>query len=75
MKRLILIIFIVFAAFAALPQGPPPPPDNLSEDNKLGADTPPNGGASIGSGVFVLILIGAGYLIYKQAHGTKKDSV
>ncbi|MFA8450197.1 MAG: hypothetical protein ACEPOW_05860 [Bacteroidales bacterium] len=48
-------------------QGPPPPPGNHgSNDNQPLNGAPSGGGAPIGDGVWIMIALGVGGLLYSQ---------
>jgi len=53
--------FLVIGVMALMSQTPPPPPDNPSNGGG-----PVGGGATVGSGIELLLLMGAGYGIKKS---------
>lgn len=58
MKKVIFTAaFLMIGVMTLLSQDPPPPPDNPSN----GGNGPVGGGAPIGSGIAILLALGAGY--------------
>jgi len=55
--------FLVIGVMALMSQTPPPPPDDPSLG---GTNGPVGGGAPVGSGIELLLLMGAGYGIKKS---------
>jgi len=72
-KAIIFLIAFIFAVSYSFSQNgdPPPPP---GEHGQTG-NQPVGGGATIGSGLFLMLLMGAGYgarkWYLKKAHSTK----
>jgi hypothetical protein len=65
----VFMIFISTAIFAQNPGAPPPPPANPSGGNNL----PVGGGAPIGSGLAILLALGAAYGWKKAVAMRKAD--
>ncbi len=60
MKRItVLIVFLLFSGMSMLAQDPPPPMPDLPP-NEL-QNGPVGGGSPIGSGLVILLALGAGY--------------
>jgi hypothetical protein len=59
--KLMLIAGIAFTTFAVNAQGPPPPPNGGHGENTNQPKGPNGGGAPIGSGLAILLALGAGY--------------
>lgn len=57
---IILVCGFMFSTANAFSQNPPPPPSNQG-----GTGNVPGGGAPIGSGVLILVALGAGYAAKK----------
>ena len=60
LKKVILSAVFIFAIGALSAQTPPPPNGNGGDPTSSG-NTPVGGGAPIGSGVAILLVLGAGY--------------
>ncbi len=65
MKNLIIrsvttlfLVTFLFIASAVIAQNPPPPPQIHGES---GNQTPPGGGVPVGSGIVILLALGAAY--------------
>jgi len=70
MKKIILLtVFVAISSIALISQTPPPPPDNPSNN---GNGPVGGGGAPIGSGIELLLLMGAGYGIKKVFDARRK---
>ena len=71
-KKIFLLIIVLFITVIAFAQDPPPPPgENPSRDTPLG------GGAPIGSGLLILLGLGAAYGGFKgyKFYQKKKESL
>lgn len=55
-KQLLLLAMIILASLQLSAQGPPPPPDDPSSGGEI-----VGGGAPIGSGIAILLSLGAAY--------------
>ncbi len=62
--------FLVIGGIALMSQTPPPPPDNPSSGGG-----PVGGGAAIGSGIAILLALGAGYGAKKVYDFRKKKLI
>ncbi|NCC74162.1 MAG: hypothetical protein EOM06_12270 [Sphingobacteriia bacterium] len=58
-SKLIAFFALVFISFSTMAQEPPPPPDNPSSFG--GTNGPVGGGAPVGSGLVILLSLGAAY--------------
>ncbi len=71
----VLLIFIITPELKS--QGPPPPPKDEEHNIGHGSDhdnPPPDGGsAPLGSGVAILLTMGAGYGIWKYRQSGKQS--
>lgn len=65
----LLSLFLTIASFAQEPGAPPPPPTNPSG----GSNSPVGGGAPIGSGLIILLSLGAAYGGKKMYQIRKND--
>jgi len=66
MKKFILtFIFFLFTATAIFADVPPPPPPSGGGGTTGTGGDPLGGGAPVGSGVAILIALGAGYGVFK----------
>ncbi len=75
MKKVILTfavsLALVLAGNVLLAQGPPPPPG--SGHNQSGNQTPQGGGAPLGSGIGILLALGAAYGGHKAVKAWKSE--
>jgi hypothetical protein len=67
---LVVILLNVITASPLLAQEPPPPPPQHGEGGNV-----PGGGAPVGSGVVLLIALGAAYGVKKIFTGEKKSGI
>jgi hypothetical protein len=72
MKKILLVtaVFLIYG-FTLLAQAPPPPP----ADAGAGNPGPVGGGAPIGSGIIILLALGAGYGTKKVFEAGKKKQI
>lgn len=73
MKHIVKILFITVLLFILnkdifSQNNPPSPPSRGGENGK-----PVGGGAPIGGGTLILVIMGAGYLVYKVRKGNYKN--
>jgi hypothetical protein len=66
----ILVLFLLFFSPVFSQNGDPPPPPG--EHGQTG-NQPPGGGATVGSGLFLMILLGAGYGVGKYYFKRKRS--
>jgi len=66
-----LMFFLVNAAFAQEPGAPPPPPTSPSG----GSNLPVGGGAPIGSGLLMLVVLSIGYGFKKYQKSIDKPMI
>ena len=69
-KTLILTAIFTLCLFSAMPQDPPPPPGG---GHGMGGNQSPGGSAPIGSGVALLLSMGALYGSIKQLRTQKNQ--
>ncbi|MFA5417401.1 MAG: hypothetical protein WC341_02985 [Bacteroidales bacterium] len=70
--KLMIIVSFIFGSMALFAQdGPPPPP---SDHGLLDNNSPADGGAPIGGGLFILLGLGAAYG-GKKLYDLRKESI
>ncbi len=74
MKKILFVTLVfLFGGFALLAQAPPPPPADAGAGNPGGPVG--GGGAPIGSGIVILLALGAGYGTKKVFDAGKKQQI
>jgi hypothetical protein len=70
LKSACLVCVMILFSMTVLAQNPPPPPENPTGTG--GNNLPVGGGAPVGSGIAILLALGAGYAASKWI-GQKKE--